>query len=322
MTAQQLLDAISAKGLVGMGGATFPTHVKFTVPKGKNIRYVIINGAECEPYLTSDHRLMVEKSDELLEGIRIIQKILEPEAVYIGIEENKPDAIETLEDAVRRHNSDCKVVPLHMKYPQGDEKQLVKAIIGAEVPSGGLPLDVDTVLSNVGTVFGIYEAVVLDKPLIERVVTVTGGAVREPANLKIRVGTKVRDVIEECGGFAEKPEKVILGGPMMGLPVYDLDTPVTKSTSGILALTKREAKVYTRTPCIQCGRCVRSCPMGLHPTGLFKSIDHSQYSEAVENGLYDCRECGCCEFTCPAQIPLVQGMKLGKRMAKIMEGNS
>ncbi len=316
MSPQDLLTTIADMGVVGAGGATFPTQVKFSLPKGSQAEYLIINGAECEPYLTADHRLMVEKPAEIVEGIRIIRKILNPSAVVIGIEENKPDAIETLEKAVKEAGLDAKVVVLKMKYPQGDEKQLIKAITGREVPSGGLPIAVGTVVSNVGTVFAIYEAVVLKKPFIERVLTVSGGAVKHPGNYRVRIGTPIRALLEECGGFTEEPARIVIGGPMMGFTVYDLDTPVTKGTSGILALTKRETHEAKQTPCIQCGRCIRSCPIGLHPTRLYKSIDHLDYDRAEKDGLLDCRECGCCAFICPAHIPLVQGMRLGKRMIR------
>ncbi len=313
---EELLTIILDNGLVGLGGATFPVNVKLSIPKGKKAEYFVVNGVECEPYLTADHRLMLERAEQIIKGIRIISKIVEPEKIAIGIEINKPDAIEAMEKAAAAAGIPLDVVPLKVKYPQGDEKQLLKAITGREVPSGALPLDIGCVVSNVGTVHAVYEAVVFNKPLIERVLTVTGGAIENPQNLKVRIGTPISSIIEECGGFKEVPEKVVVGGPMMGFTIYDLDTPVIKGTSGILALTSAEIHGAKRTPCISCGRCIEACPMGLIPTTLFKYIDHGDYTEASDLGLMDCKECGSCGFICPARIPLIQGMRLGKRMLR------
>ncbi len=313
---EDLLGIIAESGIVGLGGATFPANVKFMIPKGKKAEFLVINGVECEPYLTADHRLMLERADMILEGIRIIAAIVKPERIAIGIEINKPDAIEAMVKAAEKASFPLEVVPLKIKYPQGDEKQLLKAVTGREVPSGALPIEIGCVVSNVGTVHAVYEAVVLKKPLIERVLTVTGGGIKEPKNLKARIGTPISSLIEECGGFSEVPEKVVVGGPMMGFTIYDLDTPVTKGTSGILALTSKEVKNAARTSCISCGRCVNACPMGLNPTTLFKFIDHGEYDEAEQIGLMDCKECGSCGFICPARIPLIQGMRLGKKMLR------
>ena len=219
-------------------------------------------------------------------------------------------------EKIREKNLDFEVVPLKLKYPQGDEKQLLKSITGREVPSGGLPIEIGAVVSNVGTVFAIYEAVVYNKPLIERVVTVTGGAVAQPANLKVRIGTKIEDLIEECGGLKIPPKKIIAGGPMMGFAQVNLDSPVTKGVSGIIALPAEAVQIPKETPCIRCGRCIEACPMGLSPTRLYKWIDHQYIDEALKEGLMDCKECGSCGFVCPAGIPLVQGMKLGKLLAR------
>lgn len=320
MSEKELLDIITENGIVGLGGATFPTNVKFSIPKGKKAELFVVNGVECEPYLTIDHRLMLEKTDELLEGVEIIDKILAPERMAIAIEENKPDAIQLMEEKIADRGLNIEVIPLKLKYPQGDEKLVLKAITGEEVPSGGLPIDIGAVVSNAGTVYSIFEAVVFSKPLIERFVTVSGGAIKDSANLKVRVGTPIGDLIEECGGFTEVPAKIVVGGPMTGFTVYDLDTPVIKGTSGVLALTAREVNSAGRTNCISCGRCIQVCPMGLNPTTLFKKVDHLEYDEAVELGLNDCRECGSCGYVCPAHIPLVQGIKLGKRMARKKKG--
>ena len=315
-TAEELNEIVKELGIVGMGGATFPANVKYAIPKGAKAEYLIINGVECEPYLSADHRLMLERTKEILEGIRIIQKIVGPEKIAIGIEINKPDAIEALRAAAAEEKMDLDVVPLKLKYPQGDEKQLIKAVTGREVPSGALPIEVGCVVSNVGTVNAVYEAVVYGKPLVERVVSVSGLGLASPSNLLARVGTPIRQLIEECGGMKVEPKKVVVGGPMMGFTIFDLDTPVTKGTSGILILTEKEVAAAPETPCLSCGKCVSVCPMGLNPTKLFKHIDHSDYQAALDTGLMDCKECGCCAYTCPAHIPLVQGMRVGKKMAR------
>jgi len=316
LSKKDLLDKIVDMGIVGLGGATFPTHIKYNLKKGNRVEYFIVNGAECEPFLTADHRLMIEKTDEIIEGIKIIKKILKPDNIIIGIEENKPDALSIMQRTITQNKLDIDVFPLKTKYPQGDEKQLLKSITGREVPSGGLPLDVGAVVSNVGTIFAIYEAVAYNKPLIERIVTITGSIVKNPGNFKVRIGTKIGELLEDCDGFLKPPSKVIAGGPMMGFAVYDLDTPVTKGMSGIIALSKRDTSPSAETSCIQCGRCVRVCPWSLYPTLLFKLIEHGRYEEAQNNGLFDCKECGCCSYICPARIPLVQGMKLGKLLLK------
>jgi Na+-translocating ferredoxin:NAD+ oxidoreductase subunit C len=316
LSIEELFSRVSDNGVVGLGGATFPSHVKFSVPKGKQAEYFVLNGVECEPYLTADHRIMLERTDAVIEGLKIIKKMTSAQKLAVGIEINKVDAIDAMRAGAAKAGMALEVYPLKVKYPQGDEKQLLKAITGREVPSGGLPLDIGAIVANVGTVNALFEAIVYNKPLIERVVTVSGGAISDPQNLKVRVGTPVRALIEECGGFTKEPAKVVMGGPMMGFAIYDLDTPVIKGTSGILALTKNEVRDPGRTPCISCGRCISVCPMGLNPTSLFKAIDHGDYAQAMDSGLMDCKECGCCGFGCPAGIPLVQGMRLGKKMGR------
>ena len=318
MSTEELLARIREMGIVGLGGATFPAPLKYSIREGRRVSTFVINGVECEPFLTADHRLMLEKSDQILTGIRIVARILKPEQVLIGIEENKPDAVEALAAAVEKAKLNYQVVPLKLKYPQGDEKQLLKALTGREVPSGGLPLDIGAVVSNVGTVYAIYEAFEKNKPLFERIVTVSGSALAQPANLKVRVGTPVKELIDDCGGFTSKeaPVKIVSGGPMMGFALVDLDTPVTKSTSGILVLSRREVGAAGETNCLSCGRCLRACPLGLQPVDLYKYIDHLRYADALASGLMDCKECGCCSYVCPAHIPLVQGMKLGKIMTR------
>lgn len=315
-SAKDLLATIADKGIVGLGGATFPTHVKYFIREGLKCEVFVANGVECEPLLTADHRLMLERTDEILEGIAVVRRILEPARVVIGIEENKGDAIARMRQRIASAGLDYRVVPLRVKYPQGDEKQLLKAITGREVPSGGLPIDIGAVVSNVGTLYAIQEAVVYGKPLIERTLTVAGSCVRNPGNYKVRIGTRIRDLIEECGGFAEVPAKIVAGGPMMGFAVSDIDLPITKGVSGVIAVSRAEAFAGAETACLSCGRCVTACPFGLNPTRLYKLIDHLQHSTAMAEGLMDCKECGVCSYVCPACIPLTQGLKLGKLVSR------
>ena len=313
---KELLEIIKDSGIVGLGGATFPTHVKLTIPEGKVVDTLIINGAECEPFLTGDHRLMIDRSEDLLEGVNILESILEVKNIYIGIESNKKDAIKRLR-ALCLNKYNIKIVPLRTRYPQGDEKQLIKAITGRIVPVEKIPLEVKTVVCNVSTAVAIKEAVVNDKPLIDRVVTVTGSGVVEPKNLKVKIGTPIREVIEQCGGLKPNIKKIVIGGPMMGFSQMDLNTPVTKGCSGILAITKEEYEEYsTDGICINCGRCISSCAFGLMPTNLNKYIKYKRYDDALKSGLMYCKECGCCSWSCPARIPLVQNIKMGKDLAK------
>lgn len=313
LSGAQMLALVQEMGVVGAGGATFPTHVKLQVPKGKHVDALVINGVECEPYITADHRLMLEQTDLLLRGIMIAAKITDAKRVLVGIEVNKIDAIEQLTDVIAKKGYPIEVLSLKVKYPQGDEKQLLKAAIGREVPSGKLPIDVGAIVLNVGTVFAIYEAVSLRKPQVSRVVTVSGEAMRQRKNLLVPIGTKIADLVAYCGGFDHEPDKLISGGPMMGFAFFDDTTVVTKGTSGILAIDTTTAR---RTACISCGRCIASCPMGLHPTRLFRLIEHGRYEEAMKLHLMDCKECGCCAYSCPAHLPLVQGMKLGKKLGR------
>lgn len=307
---QEIISKMQDKGLVGLGGATFPTHVKYSVPKDKNIDALIINGVECEPYLSADYRVMLERSQDLLTGIEIARTVLGVENVYIGIESDKPEAIAKLADAAAAIDH-LSVVPLQLKYPQGAEKQLIKAILQREVPSGGLPMDVGTVVSNVGTILALKEAVVDDVPLTERVVTVTGSIVENPGNYKIKIGTPLKDVLEEFG-LREEPGKIVFGGPMMGLAQYDEHVPITKGTSGVLVLSRREAKYFRHAPCVRCGRCLTVCPMGLDPTRLVTLIELGKDDQALQEGTLDCIECGCCSYICPSQRHLGQSIKLGK----------
>lgn len=313
---QRLLDLIQEAGLVGLGGATFPVHVKISVPKGKKAECLIINGVECEPYLCSDYRTMLEATHEVLEGIDIAAKITEAARVVIAVEANKPKAIARLREVIQQSERPYEVVVLKVRYPQGDEKQLIQAITGAQVPSGALPIEVGCVVCNVSTAKSIYDAVVLRRPLTRRVVTVSGGAVGDPGNLNVRIGVPIRDILEECRTDFSKVRKLVIGGPMMGFAMADWNTPVTKSTGGVLALTEEEIHEKPQTACLHCGGCVGVCPMGLIPTQLYKYIENGFYDEALKEGLMDCKECGCCSYTCPAGIYLVQTFKKGKRMVR------
>ena len=305
------MDKVLKAGIVGMGGATFPSHVKLSVPEGKKIDTLIINGVECEPYLTSDHRVMLERADEMVVGIRLLMKALGVERAMIGIENNKPDAIEHLKGIVKDIEG-IDVYPLKVKYPQGGEKQLIKALLNREVPPGGLPLDVGTVVHNVGTALAVYEAVQKNKPLFERVVTVTGKSISKPSNFMVRIGTPVNDLLEAAGGLPEDTGKVISGGPMMGKALNTFDVPVVKGTSGILVLTEKEAHRKREMNCIRCAKCVTVCPMLLQPYLLRKLSLLERFEEAEENAILDCIECGSCSFTCPSNIPLLDYIRYGK----------
>lgn len=308
LTPEELKNRIKSAGLVGMGGATFPTFVKLSPPPDKKIDTVILNGVECEPYLTADHMLMLEKGEGIVHGLNIIMKALGVTTGYIGIEENKPDAIEKMSGLVKDEKN-ISVIALPVKYPQGAEKQLIKAVLNREVPSGGLPMDVGALVQNVGTAFAAYEAVCFHKPLIERVVTVTGEGVNKPANLLVRIGTLVSDLLKKC---ELKPEanKVIFGGPMMGLAQHLTDIAVIKGTSGVLCLT--DAKIVESGPCIRCAKCVQGCPMGLHPSKLSLLAESKRFDEMKDVNCLDCIECGVCTYVCPAKRPIVHQIKLGK----------
>lgn len=311
LTPKEILDKIAAAGIVGMGGATFPTHVKLTPPPGMKAEVLIINGVECEPYLTSDHRLMMEKTDEILTGTTLIMKALNVHSAIIGIENNKRDAIAQFTRKSKEYTG-ITVQPLKVQYPQGGEKQLIDALTGRQVPSGALPISVGAVVQNVGSVFAIYEAVQKNKPLVERVVTVTGKEVKQPCNILSRVGIPLINLIDEAGGLPENTGKVISGGPMMGKALASIDIPVTKGTSGVLIIPTPEAKRKAMKDCIRCAKCVNVCPMGLNPTLLMNLTEYAVWDRAEKNGITDCIECGSCSYTCPADRPLLDYIRLGK----------
>ena len=307
-----LADRVAAAGVVGMGGAGFPTHVKLSPPPDKPIDTLILNGAECEPCLTADHRLMVEQAAAVWTGARIVRRILGAKSVFVAIEDNKPDAIAAMEQAMRGADDGAALVVLPTAYPHGAEKQQIYAVTGREVPSGGLPMDVGCVVENVGTALAIRDAVVDGRPLTERITTVTGLPVKDPANLRARIGASFADLIAACGGTTGPVGKIVAGGPMMGLAQAGTDAVTTKTTSGLLLLPPQPGRQYVSLPCIGCGRCVAACPMRLLPCDLSQMLEAERYDAAESADVMDCIECGCCAWECPARRPLVQHMKRGK----------
>ena len=307
---EALRDLVRDAGIVGLGGATFPTHVKLSPPKAKPIDTLVVNGAECEPYLTADHRLMIERADAIVAGARILARILGVDRIVVGVEANKPDAVAALRLA---GGVGIAVESLPVMYPQGAEKQLIKALLGRAVPPPpGLPLDVGVVVQNVATCAAVHDAICLGRPLVDRVVTVAGGGVARPGNVRVRIGTPLRQLVEACGGLSPATVRLVMGGPMMGLPLSSLDVPVIKGTSGLLALTRDEVPARRAGNCIRCGRCVRACPMGLLPATLALYAQHRLYDRAEDIDAMACVECGSCAYLCPAAIPLVQHIRLAK----------
>jgi len=311
LSSEKMKELIQEAGICGMGGAGFPTHVKLSPPENRPIDTVILNGVECEPYLTSDHRLMLEHPEEIIAGLRIIMKVLGAKRGYIGIELNKKDAIIIFKQMLRDHKN-INVVPCKLRYPQGAEKQLIYAATKRRVPAGGLPMDVGVVVQNVGTAFAIYEALRYHKPLIERITTISGSIIKNPKNLKVPIGTPLSQLLEFCGGTSEDISKIISGGPMMGFALPDLEAPATKTTSGFVFMGEKEVVDTTEIPCLRCGRCVDACPMNLLPTFIADKVKSGQYEEAMKLGVLDCIECGACGYVCPSHIQLVQWIKIGK----------
>jgi len=310
LDAAALKDLIRAAGIVGLGGATFPAHVKLSPPDGKTIDTLILNGVECEPYLTADHRLMLEQSGRIIDGINILRKILGVETAIVGIEANKPDAIDHLTRECAAHR--IQVQPLKVQYPQGAEKQLIDACTGRQVPSGGLPMDCGVVVQNVGTCAAISDAVRLGRPLVERIATITGPGIRDPKNLLVAIGTPLQHLVEQCGGLNGEPAKIIMGGPMMGQTQLSLAVPAIRGTSGVLIFREQDLKIRPESPCIRCGRCVSVCPIHLQPTTIAAYARLDLISEAESYNALDCIECGCCTYICPASLPLVQSIRSAK----------
>jgi Na+-translocating ferredoxin:NAD+ oxidoreductase subunit C len=311
LSSEEVIKKCLQSGIVGMGGATFPSHVKLTVPAGKKCDVLIINGVECEPYLTSDHRLMLERGEEVLIGASIIMRALNVTRAMIGIENNKRDAIAHMTNLATAFKG-ITVHPLKVKYPQGAEKQLIKALINREVPSGRLPLDVNTVVHNVGTAFAVYEAVQKNKPLFERVVTITGKSLAKPGNYMVRTGTSVSKLIEAAGGMPEDTGKIVSGGPMMGKALSGVDVPVVKGTSGIILFPQSESQRTDSKPCIRCAKCVSACALNLEPYLLMTLSEKGLFERAEKERITDCMECGSCSFACPAGRPLLDYIRLGK----------
>ncbi len=311
LSSKEIIDKISAAGIVGLGGACFPTHVKLMPPPGKKAEVLIINGVECEPYLTCDHQLMLEHGEEIVIGIQILLKALNIQKAIIGIEKNKPDAIARMTDLTNR-TLGIEVAPLQLKYPQGGEKQLIDACIGRQVPSGALPIEVGAVVDNVATVYAIYQAVQKNLPLISRVMTITGKQLKNPGNYQVRFGTPLTDAVALAGGVPETTGKIIGGGPMMGRAMNSIDMPANKRVSGLLFLPESESLRVEPENCIRCGKCLSACPMGLEPYLLAKLTEHELWDELEQHNVMDCIDCGCCLFTCPSHRPLLDYIRLGK----------
>ncbi len=311
LSPEEIVEKVNEKGIVGMGGATFPSHVKLQVPKGKKADFLLINGVECEPCLTSDHRLMLEKAEQMMVGISIQMRALRVEEAIIGIENNKPDAIKHLRKLAENYKG-VSVEPLKIKYPQGAEKQLIKALVNREVPSGKLPIEVGCVVHNVGTSLAVYEAVQKNKPLIDRVVTVTGKDLKKPSNFMVRIGTPALQLIDAAGGLPPNTGKVVNGGPMMGKALNDLESPIAKGTSGIIVFSDDESERVPMQNCIRCAKCISVCPMGLEPFFLGLISDKQRYEECEGNHIMDCMECGSCQYVCPSGRPLLDQVRIGK----------
>ena len=312
LTSKDIIDKIQKAGIVGMGGACFPCHVKLMPPPGSKPEWVIINAVECEPYLTADHRLMLEHADEIIVGLTLLMKAVDVKKGFIGIENNKPDAIALMQEKAKAYPG-IEIVPLKVKYPQGGEKQLIDAVVGRQVPAPpALPVSVGAIIQNVGTAVAVYEAVMKNKPLFERIVTVTGKSLAHPSNFLTRMGTPMSQLIDACGGLPEDTGKVIGGGPMMGKALLNTDVPICKGSSGVLIMNEKEAKRGEVENCIRCGKCVGACPMGLEPYLLSQCAEQQMWERLEKEDVVSCIECGSCQFTCPANRPLLDYIRLGK----------
>lgn len=317
LSAEEIIRKITDAGIVGLGGACFPTHVKLCPSPTEKVECIIVNAVECEPYLTADHQLMLEHAEEIMVGISILMKAVKVNKAFVGIENNKPDAIRQMSKYASTYTG-IEVVPLKIKYPEGGEKQLIEAITGKKVPVGALPISVGTIVQNVATVYAIYQAVQKNRPLFERVVCVTGKSLEKPSNMLVRIGTPAIQLIEACGGLPEGVSQVISGGPMMGKALGNVDIPTTKGMSGILVLTRKEAKRGNVQPCIRCAKCVAVCPMGLEPYLLSTASAHGCFEKVEKEGIMSCIECGSCQFTCPSNRPILDFVRLGKMKVKDM----
>lgn len=311
LSKEEILARVKDCGIVGLGGATFPSHIKLAPPPGSKAEVLIINAVECEPYLTSDHQLMLEKGEQILVGVSILMKAIDVNRAVIGIENNKPDAIKHMQKLATEY-SGIEICPLKVQYPQGGEKQLIDATIGRQVPSGALPIAVGAVVQNVGTAYAIYEAVQKNKPLFERIITVTGKSVARPSNFLARIGTPFSELIAQAGGLTEDTGKIIGGGPMMGKALVSIDVPMTKGSSGLLIMPTLESQRAKMNNCIRCAKCVSACPMGLEPFLLSKLVGNAIWDSAEKNHIMDCIECGSCSYTCPSGRPLLDYIRLGK----------
>lgn len=315
LSSEEFVAEVQGAGIVGLGGAAFPAHVKYALPEGRTCEHLVINGCECEPFLTCDHRVMVERADQVLEGVRILMEKIPADRAVIGIEANKPDAVARLSELAAAHPR-VRVAPLTVKYPQGAEKMLIHAVFGREVPAGKLPLDLGMIVNNVSTVAALAAYFRTGMPLIERVLTVSGPGVARPANLIVPIGTPIRAVMEHCG-LDHDVQQVLMGGPMMGQPIASLDVPVVKGTSGLLAFTSRAIAERNEYPCVRCGRCLEACPNYLNPSQLARLARSGDYQRALDEfHLMDCVECGACTFVCPSSIPIVQLLKMSKNFVR------
>jgi electron transport complex protein RnfC len=322
LSSTEILEKIREAGIVGMGGASFPTHVKLEIPAGMKVDTLLINGVECEPFLTSDHRLMLEHGEEILKGTTLLMKVLDVKKAFIGIEINKPDAILHLNKLVKNHPG-IEVEALQIKYPQGSEKQLIQAMTGRLIASGALPASVGVIVQNVATAYAVYEAIAMNKPLIERVVTVTGKGLSNPGNFLVRIGTPIIDLIKAAGGLPENTGKVIIGGPMMGKAIANLNIPVTKGMSGIVLLPVESSARLEDVPCIRCARCVEGCPMNLEPYLLMALAEKGLWERAEASHITDCMECGSCSYTCPSCRPVLDHIRSGKsQVGKIIRART
>jgi Na+-translocating ferredoxin:NAD+ oxidoreductase subunit C len=318
VSAEEIKERIKLAGIVGQGGAAFPTFVKLSPPPDKKVDCVILNGCECEPYLTRDYRFMLEKTNDVVSGLGLIMKAIGVNKGVIGIEDNKPEAVKKLKEAAKDYPQ-ISIEVLETKYPQGAEKMLIKVVTGKEVPPGKLPFDVGCIIQNIGTAVAIYDAVVKGEPQLTAALTVSGKGINNPKNLIVPVGTTIGDILDYCGGIKNDAVKIIVGGPMMGVAQYDLSAPVMKATSGILVLTEEEVNNHPQTNCLRCGKCIEACPLNLIPTKLSRLSQLEKYEDAEQLNITTCMECGTCTFTCPANIPLVQWIRLGKQKVMTMQ---